>query len=234
VLGNNARSCASFGYSQLAFDHIAGSDPERLAIVNEHAAFWNGVRGGMQTAMFVALGRIFDTTKGTDNARDLLRYADTYQGIFSESTLAARKVRQGLDPTFAAQYASEAFKLPRNGLQPLMEALEANRTFYEANVEQIRHTVFAHSGRLSLAERDALFTGLTVRELEKLVVFPLRLHRALQQLFDNGMEPVLQDAPTNVVEIHGTPLGTGVNTWEHRHVVDAVAKLLGSLKPTDN
>jgi len=75
VLGGNARSCAIFMFTQLAFDQIAGSDADIRERVNEHAGFWNGVLGGLQTAAFVALDRIFDTRKDTNNAGRLLLYA---------------------------------------------------------------------------------------------------------------------------------------------------------------
>jgi hypothetical protein len=234
TLGGNARSCAIFMYSQLAFDHIAGSDPEVREQVNEHAGFWNGILGGLQTAAFVALGRIFDTTSGTNNAERLLRYAVDHPGLFSETSLAARKVAAGLEPSFAAQYASEAHHVKQGDFQPLVDALNQQRVYYTNAIAPIRHKVFAHQGRLTRAERDALFAQLPIRRLEEVVVFPLRLHEALWQLYMNGIRPELREAPTNVVEILAAGLASYANTWEQIHVADSVAKLLRSLKSSDN
>jgi hypothetical protein len=152
-------------FTQLAFDLIAGSDADIRERVNEHAGFWNGVLGGLQTAAFVALGRIFDTRKDTNNAGRLQLYAVDHPGIFSESSLAARKVAQGLNPTFAAQYASEAHHLKKGDLQPLVDALDEQRAYYDDAVAPIRHNVFAHQGRMTRAERDEIFEQLPIRQL---------------------------------------------------------------------
>ncbi|MGB8434562.1 MAG: hypothetical protein WCE38_09910 [Burkholderiales bacterium] len=230
MLGGNARSCAIFMFTQLAFDQIAGSDADIRERVNEHAGFWNGVLGGLQTAAFVALGRIFDTRKDTNNAGRLLLYAVDHPGIFSEASLAARKVAQGLNPTFAAQYASEAHHLKKGDLQPLVDALDQQRAYYDDAVAPIRHNVFAHQGRMTRAERDEIFAQLPIRQLEALVVFPLRLYDALWALYMNGAPPELRSAPTNVAEITAAGLGKNVSTWEHLHVVANVAALLKALR----
>jgi hypothetical protein len=78
----------------------------------------------------------------------------------------------------------------------MRKEFEGYRASYESRVQPIRHGVFAHAGRLDRKARDELFTKVFIRELEKMVVFPLRLHRALFHLYMNGSKPSLDSPPT--------------------------------------
>lgn len=71
-----------------------------------------------------------------------------------------------------------------------------------------------------------MFAQLPIRKLEKLAVFPLRLHDALWQLYVNGVEPTMRKAPTNLVKIADAGIGQNISTWEHLHTVaNAIAFL---------
>ena len=69
-----------------------------------------------------------------------------------------------------------------------------------------------------------------LRDLEDVVVFPVRLSRVLFQLFENGREPILDDAPTITPDVLKTELQRGVNSWEHLHSAKAVAGFLAWLR----
>ena len=227
VLGGNARLCTIFLYTQLAFDLIAGSTFEVRDRVNRHAGFWNGILGGLQASTFIALGRIFDTTKGTNNAGRLLRYAADHPGLFSRASL---EVAEGLDPALATQYASEAHHFKKVDLKTLHKAFDKYRAYYDATVGPVRHKVFAHAGQINdRSQLEALFAQIPIRKLEKLTVFPLRLHSALWMLFVNGIEPSMRKAPTNVKKIADAGLGAHVGSWEHLHTVADTLAFLEAL-----
>ena len=216
ALGRDSRQAARFVYMQAVVDYRA-AEPEILDRLNRHAAFWNGVLGALQTSAFIALGRIFDDDKGTHNADDLLRYAENYRGIFSAQALAVRKVKAGLSPEDAKKYAADRYELRAGGLGHLRAELATRQALYRDKVAPIRHKVFAHAGKLNRDQRDALFTALFKRSLEDLVVFTLRLERALWQLYHNGIEPTLADAPSNIRDVVDALPAPGVTTWEHLH-----------------
>jgi hypothetical protein len=216
ALARDSQQAARFAYTQAAFDYRA-AEFEIMDRLNQHAAFWNGVLGALQTSAFIALGRIFDDDKTTHNADDLLRYAEDYRGIFSKGALAARKMRAGLSSEDAKEYASDCYELRPGGLAPLRAEFAKRRALYKDKVAPIRHKVFAHAGKLNREQRDALFTSLFKRSLEDLVVFTLRLERALWQLYHNGIEPSLADAPSNIGDVMKALPATGVATWEHLH-----------------
>ena len=111
-------------------------------------------------------------------------------------------MKVGLSATDAHAYASEAFEPRAAAFKPLRDAFDEHRALYVAKVQPIRHQVFAHAGRIAREERDALFSDLFVRELEGLVVFPLRLASAFFRLYHDGIEPVLADnVPTVITDV---------------------------------
>jgi hypothetical protein len=100
--------------------------------------------------------------------------------------------------------------------------------YLEANISDLRNKVFAHAGRLTRERRHELLGGVLWHDLEQLVVFPLRLHRALFRLYYDGSEPTLDDAPTRIAEVIEL-LSPGINTWAHRHAASDTARFLSTL-----
>ena len=174
----------------------------------------------MQSATFVALGRLYDDDPGVHSATAMLAFASRYLGLFSRPSLTARKIREGLSPTQAAAFVAGAFIPGQGALQHLVDTYEANGISYRDRVKPIRDQVFAHADRISPGERDALFEVVMVRDFERLAVFPLQLWDALFQLYRNGRKPDLRPAPTDIQEIAKDLPGTGAASWEHRHAVD--------------
>lgn len=225
--------CAIFAYTEFAVHHQAANDQGVFERIDAHAGFWNSVLAGLQTAAFIALGRIYDTDRKTDNAHELLKFAQTNHGIFSRAALAARKTGKGLARSDAQQYAAEAFEPGPQGFVILRRALEEHAAIYTANVQELRHKMFAHAGRLTRQRRHELLGGVFWHDLEQLVVFPLRLHRALFKLYHDGIEPLLDDAPT-LIEDAVAPVPRGTNTWAHRHAASDAAEFLASLPPIND
>jgi hypothetical protein len=210
ALDSESRTAAVFAYTELAMMYCAGSDPDLLERLQPHAGFWNAVGGALQTAAFVALGRVYDNDRQTHNAGQLLTYADDHPGIFARAVLEARKVRTGLAPELARDYVVDAYEPVRGFLAPLRVEFEKRQSFYLAKVAPIRHKVFAHRAKIDRGERDRLFSELMVRGLEDVVAFPCRLHRALFNLYWNGREPILSDAATTI----GDAL-KATDSWDH-------------------
>lgn len=185
---------------------------------------------GLQGSAFVALGRMFDEDRSTHNIDGLLRYSEAMNGIFSRKALEARKVASGLSQAAAQAYVADAWELRPSGLADLRKEFEAKREFFKDKVGPIRHRVFAHAARITREERDALFTGLFMRPLEELVVYTVRLHRAMFQLYHNGRQPQLDQAPSNIVEVMKALPERGTNTWEHLHASKDAGALLDWIK----
>jgi hypothetical protein len=222
----DARRCAVFAYTEFTVHHLAGGDFAVVDRLNLHAGFWNTILGALQSSAFVALARIFEEDKSTYNAEHLLRFAEEMNGILSRQALEARKIRGGMSAEAAKEYAADAFELRPSGLSKVRAEFQTRRQFFLDKVAPIRHQVFAHAAKINKEERDALFTAVLMRPLEELVVFTLRLHGSLFQLYHNGREPLLEDAPSNIVDVIKNLPEKGTSTWEHLHAAKEAAALL--------
>jgi hypothetical protein len=203
--------------------------------VNEDADFWNGIGGGLQSATFVALGRIFDDDARTHSAQQVLRRARDYPGIFSAKALEARKVEAGLAAQDAATYAAAAYIPPKTGgFAQLQAALDDKQKFYRTKIKKIRDEVFAHAVALSPEERSAMFAGVFLRQFWELAVFPLQLHEALWQLYANGRKPELQPCYTTIQDILANLPAKGTISMEHMHTARETRGFLDRLRPLVN
>lgn len=228
-VGSDARACAVYAYSGLAFHHVVAARFPLRHTIDAHAAFWNGMLGAQQTGAFVTLGRLFDNRPDTQSLDWLLRYGEQFPGIFSRTSLARRKVAVGLSEGDAATYVAEAFEPRNGGLAALRTALNDSRELYRTRVQPIRHRVYAHAGILSREERDALFAELPLQDYERLAVFPSLLHEALWQLYNNGREPAIASPPTAIADVLAAKPGPHTSTWQHIHAAADTEAFLLSL-----
>ena len=93
ALQNDGRACAVFLYTDLAVHHLASSDAEISRLLTVQSPLWRAALGAMQSATFVALGRLYDDDPGAHSAAAVLDYASRYLGLFSRSSLTVRKIR---------------------------------------------------------------------------------------------------------------------------------------------
>jgi hypothetical protein len=159
----------------------------------------------------------------------LLSRAETYPGIFSREALAARKEAQRWTKDSIKTFVADAWQPGANGFAQLRKLHDIEKAEYEAKAGKIRHHVFAHAIAGSRNEEAARFANLMVRDLERLVLTPYRMHHALWQLFHNGYEPVLPEMPSKIGDVLAARVGPRVTSWEHVHVVGEVAAFIESL-----
>lgn len=230
ALCNDAFACARYAYTQLTID--SSTEAELRQFLNSHALFWNTVRSALQAAAIISLGRIYDRNRDTNAAERTLRFAEQRPGLFSRDLLRARKIHaDGLSEADAAAFVENAFEPRQEGFAALRARFDEMQEVYQESVKDIRHGVFAHAGRLARAERDELFENLKIRGFERLVVFPLQLWDALFNLYWNGIEPIVRDAPTVVSEVIAAGAPNGTSTWEHQHSAASTVALLEELRP---
>ena len=232
ALDRDARAAALIAYTSRSLHYIASQKPSLVKALDRNAGFWNPVLGAMQTASIVALGRIYDKTKGVLSAERLLEHATTYPGIFSRNALAARKIGRGLTTLQAAEYVATAFAPTTVDFDSLSQELEVHRSLYEATIGPIRNNVAAHSGPITEEEMRDLFANVQMVDFDKLVVFPLVLNNEMWQLFENGNKPNLRPVESNIAVLTANPLGSNQLGLEHRYAIKHTAKFLEWLDST--
>lgn len=232
ALRNDGLAASIFVYTEITLHHFFGGDPDLFDRVNEHAGFWNGVLASLQTAGLIALGRMYDEDGSAHTMHALLRFIEDYVGLFRPAALEGRRRTAGMTPKAARTFAEGTWTLKASDLQPIRAEYEHFRRLYKANIEPIRHKVFAHAGKITRQELNELFTKVFLRDLERMVVFPLRLERALSGLYVNGTAPMLESVPTNMVEIRNDLPDDATTSWEHFHSIKSAAGVAVWMKLT--
>ncbi len=200
VFRTEAETAIQFFYAYLTVHAVAKDHEPVRRLLNTAPLFWNTNLGALQTAAFIALGRVFDQDS-THNLDRLLRIAQDNLYIFSKASLGAR--RQGDSPTppdWLAEYLRDAYVPTPDDFRHLRAHVHKHRRVYEAKYRDIRHRLFAHKEVSAWAEINALFKETNIQELEEMLAFLGSLHEALRQLFFNGRKPVLRPSPPAVQE----------------------------------
>lgn len=229
VLHADAVACARHGFAELAINVVASRDDRIRERVREDAGYWQTTMSALQSSAFVSLGRVFDGRKGTITPARVLDYVATYPGIFSRGSLRARKAREspGMDISLLDPLIDAAFEPTAASFAAIRTELDERAQYFEDHVEEIRNSVFAHATGRTRAEVDALFLNVKVREYEKLLVFPIRLHDALSNLFTNGTKPELRPAPTLIQDVLAeAKVASRTVRWEHVEAVTDVLKFM--------
>jgi hypothetical protein len=192
VFRTEAETAAQFFYAFLAIHASAGAEKAVYRLLNTAPLFWNTILGGLQTASFVALGRVFDQNS-THNVDRLLKLVQDNPQIFSKAALARRK--QGpapAPPQWLNDYLKRMYVPKPADFRRLRGYVSKHRKIYAEKYRPLRHQVFAHKGLSDAAAVSALFAKTNIREMQHMLIFLMSFYNALWQLFVNGHKPVLR------------------------------------------
>jgi AbiU2 len=228
VFRTEAEAAIQFLYAYLAIHDTAGRNTKVRDMLNGAALFWNTTLGALQTATFIALGRVFDQHgKSKHNLDHLLRLAQDNPGIFSKAALAIRRQAQApVPPPYLAQYLQTVYVPTAKDFRYLRALVKKNRKIYEAGYRDIRHKWFAHKEIADSAEIGELFAKTNIRELQRLVTFLGSLYDALWGLFVNGFKPVLRQRRYSVRSMRNRPSPARRMTKVQERITQEAAKYL--------
>jgi hypothetical protein len=179
-------ACVQFLYAWVAFHYAAARNQTSRRKINENALYWNTILGGLQTSLFIALGRLFDRDKKSHGLDKLLRIATIERQIFSPSALARRKAQESPGANWINSYAASAHVPTAKDFARVRRHIASKRRIYIKNYAPIRNRVFAHSALGSLQKVDALFSRTNLGELQRLVLSVCEIHDVFWQLYFNG------------------------------------------------
>jgi len=190
----------------LAVHAVAAKHKAIHRLLNEAPLFWNTCLAGLQTASFMALGRIFDNDSN-HNLGKLLRITENHPEIFSKAALGRRK--QGDSPELPAwlpEYLRDSYEPTTRDFRRIRAHVRKRRKIYEDNYRDIRHKWFAHKVVSEQTEITALFSNANTRELQQLFAFLSWLYETFWELFFNGRKGALRPLRYSVKRILGSPL----------------------------
>lgn len=235
VFGNEAGEAIQFFYTWLTVHNVMGRDEEVLARLNEATLFWHSVLSGLLTATFITLGRVFDKDRRTHNAYRLLRLAEEHhETIFSKNALASRKRKSSASADRWLNGYLEGAYVPKAGdFKRLRGHVDKRGKTYNSRYRSLRNRVFAHRDVMDLAAMKALFADTNKREMQQLLVFPSRLHKALWNLLNNGKKPVLRPEryASGRIRSRPSPLFSDRPVTVQEEVVRETERFLKSLLP---
>ena len=216
-------------YSWHAVHVIAAKDDSILRLLNQAPLFWNTTLAGLQSSVLVTLGRIFDPNTNNHSVSRLLLIAHSNLEIFSKEALANRKRLESLNADeWLPEYLDSVYVPKSKDIRNLKTHVAKRRRIYEEKYRPLRHTVFAHRGKLTQSEIEKLFANTNITELQKMLVFLSKLHEALWQLYFNGRKPSLQPARYSLKQILDKPSQNPKQGKLQERVVHEIQKFLES------
>jgi AbiU2 len=195
-----------FFSAYLAVHAIAAKHKAVHRLLNEAPLFWNTCLTGLQTASFMALGRIFDN-ESDHNLSKLLRITQDNREIFSKAALGRRKQGNSPEPPeWLTEYLRNSYEPTILDFRRIRSHVRKRRKIYETNYRDIRHKWFAHKVVSEQIEIRALFGKANTRELQQLFAFLSWLYESLWELFFNGRKVALRPLRYSVKRILGLAL----------------------------
>jgi hypothetical protein len=235
VFRTEAETGAQFFYAFLLIHASAGARRPVFRLLNTAPLFWKTILGGLQTAAFVSLGRIFDQ-KSTHNLGGLLRLAQDNPQIFSKASLAQRKQGSSKTPPhWLDSYLKHAYVPKPSDFRPLRGYVSKHHKIYVEKYRPLRHQIFAHKGLSDAADVSALFARTNIRELERMLIFLMSLYNALWQLFVNGNRPALRPHRYSVNRMRHRAAKNVKGNSVHERLIYEAERFLGAAsgeKPT--
>jgi len=167
-----------------------GSEDAVFRAFNANAMFWNVQKVSLQTTIFVALNRLFETDPNALSIHRLLNETLAHPEFFSKDALRKRKgdLKIGseyldalIDGAWAPADASE--------LRYLKKALQPPFRKFTEIYQPIRHWYYAH--RLLQTDKPVaeLFSLTNRNDLGQILDFLHELVGGIWHLYQNGMKP---------------------------------------------
>jgi len=205
---HEASVAARFVYADMAIKHAASKSPVLLRRLNDTPMFWLLCGASLQTASYMALGRIFDT-KSRYTLESLLDSMEANLEIFQASGLAKRKLDgKAEEPEWLAGYLQKAHYPTTRDVSGLRKKVAPYRVIYERAIKPARHKYLAHREKQDHEEVKALFASGSAKDLWLLVTFLVQLHDQLWELLYNGRKPRFHHLRYSVRSIFDKPNGS--------------------------
>jgi AbiU2 len=226
IFRTEAEAAAQFLYAYLSVHESAGRHPSVVRLLNTAPLFWSTNLGALQTAAFIALGRIFDQDS-PHNIDRVLGIAQKHREIFSREALAVRKQGQcATRPDWLDGFLAESYVPLPSDFRRLRREVSNRRKIYDEKYRDIRHKVFAHKQVVGAADVGALFDKTNARELQLLVTFTWSLYDALWQLYFNGTRPLLRQRRYSVKAMRNRPTPKRQMQTVQERITDEAARFL--------
>lgn len=173
-------------------NRLALGDAKVFVAMNEQPLFWQAHRAASQAALFMCLGRIFDTGESAKSIHRLVRITRANLHVFSKAALGARKTGYGPKPPWLDVYLQGVWE-PQTGadLKFLKDAVKPHAAVFESVYKPIRHSIYGHRLMSDDAAGVALFPQTNREAVARILDFLHDLVESINELYLNGRRPEL-------------------------------------------
>ena len=167
-------------------------DENILNAIQHDALFWNVQVHALQSALFIALGRIFDISGDAYSIHKLMRNTGQhFTLLFSPEALRARKAKLNLQPQDLDNYFVGLWEPDPLAVKTLRKALAPHVKRYSDVYLPLRNQYFAHTLVVDQTVVNNLFANTNRLELEETLLFAREVVALIQEMYLNGSEPKL-------------------------------------------
>jgi hypothetical protein len=120
-------------------NRLALRDSTIYRVLNEEPLFWQAYRSTSQTALFMALGRIFDSAPESHSIHKVVSTTMDNIQFFSRPALKARRTIAGQEPDWLGTFVAAAWEpVSAADLRFLKRALQPHSRLFESVYRPIR------------------------------------------------------------------------------------------------
>jgi hypothetical protein len=174
-------------------NNLALRDARIYEALNKEPKFWQTYRSTCQTALFMGLGRIFDSTPGGHSIQKVISSPMENFAFFSSAALKARRMRGLTDePKWLTAFVAAAWQ-PKSAadLKFLKKSLKPYIKLFEDVYRPIRHAIYGHRQMTNDEAGSQLFPQTNREVVGEMLDFLHDLIAAIIDLYSNGNEPLL-------------------------------------------
>jgi len=194
IFRRETEAATQFFIAFMSIHEVAANHLPVKLFLNQTPLFSSTILGALQTASFVALGRVFDQDSA-HNIDCVLRLAQDNPEIFSKAALGQRKIgNRAEDPDWLQASIQDAYEPTSIDFRQIRAQVNQKRKTYEHRYRQLRDKVFAHNAAKDRGEIDVLFANTNIAELNRMFTFFGSLYNALWELFFNGRKLLVSDS----------------------------------------
>jgi hypothetical protein len=179
----DTETAAQFFYVFQIISYRSTKDKAIYNLLTQNLMFWNTIMGALRDAMFITLGRVFDTDNRTHNINRLLEIAEDNSHLFNKSSARwANRENKKFD----------IYEPQPQDWQRLCEHVRKWKSVYRQNYKPVRDRVVAHHDHINIKKKTSLFDNTLYTELEKLFAFLDAFYMALYKLYFEGKKPIIR------------------------------------------
>jgi hypothetical protein len=178
-------------YTFEQINDLARTNGNVLDALQADALFWNVQKHALQTTLVIILGRIFDLAGDAYSIHRLLRDTEANFALFSHGALRVRKQRLNLSQRDLTDYFIGLWVPDQACLVALRRALAPHIKTYKNVYRPLRNRLYAHSLTNDAVTIEGLFANTNRIELEEILLAVREVVGLIQDMYQNGSEPVL-------------------------------------------